>query len=261
MKWIELINNAQNAFQKLKVIFAQNVVLQHFNSAKVIRLKTNVSKFAKKMMMSQQTDITLENLHWHLVIIWSRKWQSIEWNYNTHDQKMLMIIESMNHWRHYLEEAWHEIKIINNHANLQHFMITIKLSYRQMKWINKLTAYNFKISYQKKVSNSVNDSSRKLNYEKDINADEREFTCDLTYIRELLKNFSSQLTSTLVIFTQQFKTLSIRNHEKIVIRSFEKIINLSAFARKIRKVSQTLKKFSTADEKSQWWFQNVIISH
>ncbi len=66
--------------------------------------------------------------------------------------------------------------------------------------------------------------------------------------------------STLIVFTRQFKILSIKNHEKIVIKSFEKIINLSAFARRIRKVSQTLKKFSTVDEKSQWWFQNVIIS-
>ncbi len=173
---------------------------------------------------------------------------------------MLMIIESMNYWRHYLEETWHEIEIISNHANLWHFMTTIKLFHRQMKWINKLTVYNFKISYQKRVSNSVNDSSRRLNYEKDINADKREFTCDLAYMRELLKNFSSQSTSTLVIFTWQFKTLSIKNHEKIVIRSFEKIINLSVFARRIRKVSQILKKLSTADEKSQWWFQNVIIS-
>ena len=52
-KRIELIDNAQNAFQKLKVIFAQNVVLQHFNFAKVIRLKTNVFEFTEKMMMSQ----------------------------------------------------------------------------------------------------------------------------------------------------------------------------------------------------------------
>ncbi len=220
----------------------------------------NVSEFAERMMMSQQTDITLENLHWHSVVIWLRKWQSIERNYDAHDQKMLMIIESMNHWRHYLEETWHEIEIINDHANLRHFMTTIKLSCRQMKWINKLTAYNFKIFYQKKASNSVNDSSRRFNYEKDIDANEREFTHDLAYMRELLKNLSSQSASTLVIFTRQFKILSIKNHERIVIRSFEKIINLSAFAKRIRRVSQTLKKLSTADEKSQWWFQNVVIS-
>ncbi len=66
--------------------------------------------------------------------------------------------------------------------------------------------------------------------------------------------------STLIIFTQQFKILSIKNHKKIIIRSFEKIINLSVFARRIKEVSQTLKKFSTIDEKSQWWFQNIIIS-
>ncbi len=117
-KWIELINSAWNTFQKLKVIFAQNIVFQHFNSAKVIKLKMNVFEFAERTMMFQQINIILKNLHWHSVIIWSRKWQLIEWNYDVHDQKMLMIIESMNHWRHYLEETWHEIKIINNHANL-----------------------------------------------------------------------------------------------------------------------------------------------
>ena len=101
------------------------------------------------------------------------------------------------------------------------------------------------------MSNFVDDLFKRLNYEKDINADEREFIHDLAYMRELLKNLSSQSASTLIIFTQQFKTLSIRNHKKIVIKSFEKIINLSMFIRKIRRVSQTLKKLSTADEKSQ----------
>ena len=100
------------------------------------------------------------------------------------------------------------------------------------------------------MSNSVNDLSRRLNYEKDIDADEREFTHDLTYIKELLQNFLNQSASTLVIFTQQFKTLSIKNYKKIVIKSFEKIINLSMFTRRIRKVFQTLKKFLTVDEKS-----------
>ncbi len=95
-----------------------------------------------------------------------------------------------------------------------------------MKWVNRFTTYNFKIFYQKKVNNSVNNSSRRLNYEKDIDADEREFICDLTYMRELLKNFLNQSASTLVIFTWQFKTLSIKNHEEIVIKSFKKITNL-----------------------------------
>ncbi len=139
-------------------------------------------------------------------------------------------------------------------------MTTIKLFCRQMKWINRLTAYNFKIFYQKKVSNFVDDLSRRLNYEKDINVDEKEFTCDLTYMKELLKNFSNQSASTLIVFTRQFKTLSIKNHERIVIRLFKKIINLSAFMRRIKEVSQTLKKLSITDEKSQWWFQNIIIS-
>ncbi len=166
----------------------------------------------------------------------------------------------MNHWKHYLKETWYEIKIISNHANLWYFMTTIKLFCRQIKWINKLTAYNFKIFYQKKVSNFVDDSLRRLNYEKDIDANEKKFTYDLAYMRKLLKNLLSQSALILIIFTQQFKTLSIKNHKKIVIKLFEKIINLSMFARRIKRISQTLKKFLTVDEKSQWWFQNIIIS-
>jgi len=211
-------------------------------------------------MMFQQINVTLENLHWHSIVIWLRKWQSIEWNYDVHDQEMLMIIESINHWRYYLKETWHQINVISNHANLQHFMIIIKLFQRQMKWVNKLTVYNFKIFYQKKVSNSVDDSSKRLDYKKNFDADKRKFNHNLAYIRELLKNLLDQSVSTLIIFTWQFRTLSIRNHEKIIVKSFEKIINLSASAKRIREVSQTLKKLSTADEKFQWWFQNVIIS-
>jgi len=101
------------------------------------------------------------------------------------------------------------------------------------------------------VSNFFNDSSRKLNYEKDIDANKREFTCDLAYMKKLLKNFSSQSTSMLIIFTQQFKTLNIKNYKRIIIKSFEKIINLLIFMKRIKEVSQTLKKFLTVDEKFQ----------
>jgi len=87
------------------------------------------------------------------------------------------------------------------------------------------------------VSNFVDNSSRRLDYEKDIDADKREFTRDLTYMRKLLKNLLNQSTSMLIVFTRQFKTLSIKNHERIVIRSFEKIINLSASVKRIREVS------------------------
>jgi len=101
------------------------------------------------------------------------------------------------------------------------------------------------------VSNFVDDSLRRLNYEKDIDANEKKFTYDLAYMRKLLKNLLSQSALILIIFTQQFKTLSIKNHKKIVIKLFEKIINLSMFARRIKRISQTLKKFLTVDEKSQ----------
>jgi hypothetical protein len=69
MKQVEFTNSAQNVFQKLKVFFIQNVVLQHFDSAKIIKLEMNVLRFAEKMMTFQQADITLENLHCDSIVI------------------------------------------------------------------------------------------------------------------------------------------------------------------------------------------------
>ena len=44
-------------------------------------------------------------------------------------------------------------------------MTTLKLTWRQLKWAEKLTEYNFKITYWEGKKNLVNDLSKQLNYE------------------------------------------------------------------------------------------------
>ena len=57
-----------------------------------------------------------------------------EWNYETHDAKLLAIVEGFRTWRHYLKRAAYTILILIDHNNLKKFMETTCLSGRQIRW-------------------------------------------------------------------------------------------------------------------------------
>ena len=53
-----------------------------------------------------------------------------------------------------------------DHNNLRDFMKQKKLNQRQVRWTLILTVYDFEIFYKSKKTNSADESSRRLNYEK-----------------------------------------------------------------------------------------------
>ena len=68
---------------------------------------------------------------------------------------MLAIIESMKHWRHYLEGAKHPIQIYSDHKNLEVFMMTKILNRRQAHWAEFLASYDFVLVHIKGTKNSA----------------------------------------------------------------------------------------------------------
>lgn len=52
--------------------------------------------------------------------------------YETHNSKILAIIEAFETWRYYLEGYKHEILIFTDYNNLCHFIDTKSLSLRQV---------------------------------------------------------------------------------------------------------------------------------
>ena len=76
---------------------------------------------------------------------------------------MLIIVETFKHWRHYLKNVQHEILVFTNHHNLKKFMKTTKFSSRQIRWIQKLFKYNFRIDYRQNKKNSTNALFRRSN--------------------------------------------------------------------------------------------------
>ncbi len=78
--------------------------------------------------------------------------------YETHDSKLLVIVEAFKTWRHYLEGYRHEVLVLGDHNNLQCFMGTKNLSFRQVRWAQELSRYHFRIDYQHGKANGAADA-------------------------------------------------------------------------------------------------------
>ena len=79
-------------------------------------------------MLSQQS---LDDEKWHPVTFLSKSLSVVECNYEIHDKEMLVIIQAMEEWRHFLEGAEHKFKVWTDYKNLEYFMTAKKLNQRQ----------------------------------------------------------------------------------------------------------------------------------
>ena len=101
------------------------------------------------------------NKQWHSIAYYNYKFKNLEINWNTHNQKMYAIIFEFKTWWHYLQNNKHSVCVIINYKNLHSFMITKELNGKQMRWTEKLTAFDFHIKYRKDKLNPADKSSKK----------------------------------------------------------------------------------------------------
>ncbi len=78
---------------------------------------------------------------------------SAECNYEIYDKKLLIIIWAFEHWRLELKLIDISIKMFIDHQALISLMKDKKLSQWQMRWVQKLADFNFKIMYQSDKQN------------------------------------------------------------------------------------------------------------
>ena len=71
-----------------------------------------------------------------------------ETRYETHNVKLLAIVEAFKNWYHYLEGCQYEVFVLTNHNNLRRFMNTKSLSSHQIRWAQELSRYYFRINYR-----------------------------------------------------------------------------------------------------------------
>ena len=146
--WTE---KAEEAFKKLKKLFIFQSILIMFESEKSITLEINASNEAIETCINQSDD----KRRLHSIAYYNCKLTVAELNYEIHDKKLLVaIVNSFKQWRVYLKKSKHQIQVYTNHKNLLYFMIMKVLNRRQIRWLKKLSSYNFNIQYWKRSENS-----------------------------------------------------------------------------------------------------------
>ncbi len=87
------------------------------------------------------------------MIYYSKNLSLAECNYKIYDKKLLVIIQAFKHWWPELKLTELSIKMFIDHQALMSLMKNKELSRRQMRWVQKLVDFNFKIMYHSDKQN------------------------------------------------------------------------------------------------------------
>ena len=137
-----------------------------------------------------------------------------EIKYETHNQELLFIIAAFQQWRHYLENNHYSVTVLTNHNNLRYFIKTTAFNKRQSRWILVLAEYDFKIKYCSEKINSIDEPSRRFDYEK--KADNEIY---LLILQNKLKNIIVTVVNLIFIVTRDFER-TLTKHTKNVLDMF-----------------------------------------
>ena len=91
---------------------------------KEMRVEVDASDFVTGEVLSMKC----KDEKWRPVAYISKLLNKAERNYEIHDKEMLVIIQCLEAWRHFLEEAKNRFEIWTDHKNLEYFMKTQKLN-------------------------------------------------------------------------------------------------------------------------------------
>ena len=89
-----------------------------------MRVEADASDFATGEMLSMKC----EDEKWRPVAYISKSLNEAKRNYEIHDKEMLVIIQCLEAWRHFLEGAKDWFEIWMDHKNLEYFMKAQKLN-------------------------------------------------------------------------------------------------------------------------------------
>ena len=108
----------QQAFDKLKLVFTQALVLTHFDPANLIVVEMDASDYAITAIISQ---ISPDNSNLHLIAFYSYRMKPAELNYKIYDKKLLVIFKAFQQWHNYLGGSTHGVLVLSDHKNLEYF--------------------------------------------------------------------------------------------------------------------------------------------
>ncbi len=181
------LSKAKQAFNQLRDVFMRAFILRHFDSERHIHIEIDMFNYAVANILSQSDDED----QWHLIAFWFRMMIDVERNYETYDQKLLVIVTMFKHWWHYVKDNYHTVEVLTDHNNLKSFINIQELNEKQVRWVMRLLICDFKIAHKSEKINSINALSRWSDYKsKNISANYLLLTLQRKLTRiESLNNF------------------------------------------------------------------------
>ncbi len=189
----------QIVFDHMKRRMIETSILRHFDQTREAILEINSFNYVNDEVLSQYDDEDVL----HSIVLYSKNMSSAECNYEIYDKKLLIIIRAFEHWWLELKLIDISIKMFIDHQALISLMKDKKLSRRQMRWVQKLADFNFKIMYW----------SDKQNIK--INA----LTCRADFISRDLNDERIQYQRTTILTLNQMKIADLeKNNDQSIYK-------------------------------------------
>ncbi|QRW06751.1 Retrotransposable element Tf2 protein [Ceratobasidium sp. AG-Ba] len=150
------------SFEEIKKRVSQDPVLIHPDPDKPFILETDASGIAIGAILSQRG----EDGYLHPVAYLSKSYNDAQRNYDTANKELLAIVESLKHWRIYLEGTILPVTVFTDHRNLERWKNAETFNRRHARWHMELASFNFEIHYRPgKMSNKPDALSRRHDHE------------------------------------------------------------------------------------------------
>ncbi len=145
-EWNEV---CQIVFDHMKRRMIKTSILRHFDQTRETILEIDSFDYVNDEVLSQYDDEEVL----HSIVFYSKNMSSAECNYKIYDKELLIIIWAFEHWWLELKLTDISIKMFIDHQALISLMKDKELSKCQMRWVQKLADFNFRIIYRSDKQN------------------------------------------------------------------------------------------------------------
>ena len=131
----------EDAFQELKQAVQKEPVLLQPDQKKPFEVEIDASNYAIGAILMQKDDKGIL----HPVAYFSKSLNSAQRNYNVYNCELLGLVETCRHFRQYLHQPAHTVKIHTDHANLLYWKNPGEHNRRVARWHAEFMEYDFQL--------------------------------------------------------------------------------------------------------------------
>jgi RNase H-like domain found in reverse transcriptase/Reverse transcriptase (RNA-dependent DNA polymerase) len=140
-KKFEWTTDCEKASDTMKKRFMEEPVLLMPNQSKPFQIKSDASKVATGMVLTQLNS----NGDQHPIAFLSKTFSETKRKYEIYDWELLGIIQALKQWRHYIQGSGHTTIVYSDHKTLMYFWTAQKLNDQQARWLLYLSVFDLKL--------------------------------------------------------------------------------------------------------------------